>query len=269
MRMSSVLTLQTKMPSTPAQLRLQYHLFTAITLILYSSWAFSAKAEIKYAAPGVKSRGNQAFYVKTVYSEALLEIINGKAYTIDATGQPYIDLGKARFITRNIIELQEGRREYYCRKDAFLPTIAKLSKQYGGNIEFECKHTGIIDTASTQRQQPSTAQNFPIGALSPSFPGTGSRRPGVWVKKVFKPVIETMRGGKNMFGHGVVQVQIISKDPGTSQELRTWFSINCHTRNWDYLEPDAKFFGGAQEMFGKFSFTSVGTWACNRYGFKY
>jgi hypothetical protein len=35
------------------------------------------------------------------------------------------------------------------------------------------------------------------------------------------------------------------------------------------LDPDVAWFGGTQELFGKFSFSAIGAWACNRYGYKY
>jgi hypothetical protein len=241
-----------------------YAVFTALTLTLVSNCVSPAKAKIKYAPPGIKFKGSEAWYVKTRYTENLLEVINGRAYTINPGGD-MIDLGKARFVTRNVIELLDSK-EYYCRKEAFMSTIAKLGNR---NIDFTCTSTGIVDTASKPSRQLTTGENLTKRALTPSFPGSGERKPGVWVKKVYQPIIGTMKAGNNYLGHGIVELQIASRDLGTNQEIVRSFSVNCTTRNWKYLDPDAAWFGGIQEMFGKFSFREVGTWACNRYGFKY
>ncbi len=205
--------------------------------------------------------------MKTAYTEDLLEVINGRAYTINPGGD-MIDLGKARFVTKNIIELLD-HKYYYCRKEAFMPTIAKLGKIYQGTINFTCTSTGIVDTAAKPSRQLTTGENLTQRASTPSFPGTGARKPGVWVKKVYQPVLGTMRAGNNYLGQGIVQLQIASRDLGTNQKIVRSFSINCSTRDWSFLDPDAAWFGGMQEMFGKFSFSAVGTWACTRYGFKY
>lgn len=59
-----------------------------------------------------------------------------------------------------------------------------------------------------------------------------------------------MKAGNNYLGHGIVELQIASRDLGTNQEIVRSFSVNCTTRNWKYLDPDAAWFGGFKKCSG-------------------
>jgi len=186
-------------------------------------------------------------YVDYGPGDTYFEIKNGSMYQTGIGGGGIKIDGVPKRITSNIIKV--GSVYYYRWEDYAEKQVKKFS--------------------ATVAQENSKSNTAARSSVAPSFPGSGSRKPGVWIKKVYQPVLGTMRAGKNYFGQGIVELQIASRDLGTNEEIVRSFSINCGTRDWRFLDPDAAWFGGIQEMFGKFSYNSIGTWACNRYGFKY
>ena len=205
-------------------------------------------------------------YVDYGPGDTYFEIKNGSMYQFGIGGGGIKIDGVPKRITSNIIKVGSV---YYCRWEDY---AEKQVKKFSATVaQWQCTSNGIQPKFSkrTESQENSKSNTAARSSVAPSFPGSGLRKPGVWIKKVYQPVLGTMRAGKNYFGQGIVELQIASRDLGTNEEIVRSFSINCGTRDWRFLDPDAAWFGGIQEMFGKFSYNSVGTWACNRYGFKY
>lgn len=205
-------------------------------------------------------------YVDYGPGDTFFEIRNGSMYQTGMGGKAAKIDGVPRRITSNIIKVGSV---YYCRWEDYAEKLIKKFSATGAS--WQCTSNGIGPKTSkhTGSQESSKSNTTARSSVAPSFPGSGERKPGVLVKKVYQPVLGTMRAGKNYFGHGIVELQIASRDLGNNQEIVRSFSINCSTRDWRFLDPDAAWFGGIQEMFGKFSYKAVGNWACNRYGFKY
>lgn len=145
-------------------------------------------------------------------------------------------------------------------------------KSNSAGAQWHCtlnKTLATLITPAVAQENIKASSNLVSSANAPSFPGTGARSSGVWVKKVFQPVIGSMSAGKNYFGHGVVQLQPTSRDPGNNYTTTRSFSINRATQNWSFLYPDVAWLGDTQALFGRISFGAIGKWACNRYGYKY
>ena len=206
-------------------------------------------------------------YVDYGPGDTFFEIRNGSLYAIGFGGKPYKEIGKPVKVNSNILRVDST---YYCRWEGYAEQQVKKFNSSGA--QWYCTPSGIrakpIKSTAAQKYV-KTHSNVATSSNGPSFSGSGARSPGVWVKKVFQPNLGTMRVGKNYFGHGVVNLQLTSRDLGTNYAITRSFSINCTTRNWSFLDPDVAWFGGTQELFGKFSFSAIGAWACNRYGYKY
>jgi hypothetical protein len=226
---------------------------------------FSRTAVCVIIALPISADAGNTGYVDTA-GDGYFVIRNGALYTQVLGEKTYTRIGVPVRISGNIIRVGST---YYCRWEGYAEHQVKKFNNVGA--KWQCTSNGIqaMTSKRTESQENGSSNKAARSSVAPSFPGSGARKPGVWVKKVYQPVLGTMRAGKNYFGQGIVELQIASRDLGINQEIVRSFSINCGTRNWRFLDPDAAWFGGMQEMFGKFSFSAVGTWACNRYGFKY
>lgn len=159
---------------------------------------------------------------------------------------------------------------HYCAWEGRSEQQVVKSNSAGAQLHCTPNRTlAMLITPAVAQRNVKASSNLASSANAPSFPGTGARSSGVWVKKVFQPVIGSMSAGKNYFGHGVVQLRLTSRDPGTNYTITRSFSINCSTQDWSFLDPDVAWFGDTQALFGRFSFSAIGKWACNRYGYKY
>ncbi len=105
--------------------------------------------------------------------------------------------------------------------------------------------------------------------LGPVFKTTGLNREMQQVKKNHQAVLDTMRGGKNLLGHGMVQMSVISYEPGSDKGYQFTLRVNCYTREWKFIENDARLMGGAVEGFGVIRAKQMGPWACKRFGYSY
>lgn len=114
-----------------------------------------------------------------------------------------------------------------------------------------------------------TAKPSANPGLGPAFSTTGQNREMKRVTKYHQPLLDSMRTVRNLFGHNLVQMQVLSYDPGSTKGFNFWLSVDCSTREWRFLENDANLMGGALEMFGVIKGNEMGTWACKRYGYSY
>lgn len=131
--------------------------------------ALPVVAEVKYAGPEVKSKGRHDWYRTSTTSEHHLEIIDGRLYTIgydwdEQKGRrvlaPNIDLGKARFITKDIIERQEAASDqsrYYCRWSTLSKPLISSGLINRGDLEVKCTPKGFF-VLSPQMQQKEVAR---------------------------------------------------------------------------------------------------------------
>jgi hypothetical protein len=105
--------------------------------------------------------------------------------------------------------------------------------------------------------------------LGPAFTTSGLDNSMKATKKYHQAILDSMRVGRNGFGHDVVQMRVLSYEPGSTKGFIFWLSVNCSTRQWKFLENDAKLMGGGVEMFGVIKGNEMGAWACGRYGLRY
>lgn len=105
--------------------------------------------------------------------------------------------------------------------------------------------------------------------LGPVFKTTGLNRQMQQVKKNHQVIINTMKRGRNSLGHGMVQMRVISYEPGSDKSYQFWLIVNCYTRDWKFIENDASLMGGALEGFGVIRKNQMGPWACKRFGYSY
>lgn len=105
--------------------------------------------------------------------------------------------------------------------------------------------------------------------LGPVFKTTGLNRQMQQVNKNHQAILDTMKGGRNLLGHAMVQMKVLSYEPGTDKGYQFWLSVNCYTREWKFLENDARLMGGAMEGFGVIPAKQMGPWACKRFGYSY
>jgi hypothetical protein len=129
-------------------------------------------------------------------------------------------------------------------------------------------------TVTPKATSPSSRSTLSMGpsthpGLGPAFATSGLNDSMRTTKKYHQAIIDSMRVGKSGFGHDVVQMRVLSYEPGSTKGFIFWLSVNCSTRLWTFLENDAKLMGGGVEMFGVIKGNEMGTWACGRYGLRY
>lgn len=105
--------------------------------------------------------------------------------------------------------------------------------------------------------------------LGPAFTTTGLNRNMQRTKKYHQAVLQNMKSGRNMLGHSLVQMQVLSYEPGSNQYVSLWIQVNCTTRDWKFLDNLAILAGGRTEMFGQVRTNEMGKWACSRFGNSY
>jgi hypothetical protein len=120
-----------------------------------------------------------------------------------------------------------------------------------------------------QQQNPVTTTSSSNPTLGPIVKTVGQNKSMQTVRKNHRVITSSMRGGKNLLGQGVVQMQVLSHEPGDTKGFVFWLEVNCNTRNWRFVENNAKLMGGGIEMFGKVRGEVMGPWACSKYGFRY
>jgi hypothetical protein len=122
----------------------------------------------------------------------------------------------------------------------------------------------IASNTSTKRLQPRKSAD-----LGPAFSTTGMDRNFKRVPKYHQAILRSMKGGKNYFGHGIVEMQVLSHGGEGTGEHLFWISVNCYTREWKFLESPARLFGDTVASFGVLQTNRMGSWACKRFGFSY
>jgi hypothetical protein len=133
---------------------------------------------------------------------------------------------------------------------------------------------GVITWINPIRQNQSGSQqlaNAPLSDpdLGPVFKTVGLDRQMQTVRKYHQVLLSSMRKGRNLLGHGMVEMHVLSYDPRDYMGVRYWLRVNCVTREWKFIENDAKLMGGGLEMFGAIQGNQMGPWACNRFGYSY
>lgn len=134
--------------------------------------------------------------------------------------------------------------------------------------------TSIVKTPSKPKPKTQPQRMVAVGPrkdrdLGPAFTTTGLTRTMQRTKKYHQAVLPNMKSGRNMLGHNLVQMQVLSYEPGNNQHVSLWIQVNCTINDWKYLDNLAILAGGRVEMFGRVRTNEMGKWACNRFGFRY
>jgi hypothetical protein len=125
----------------------------------------------------------------------------------------------------------------------------------------------ITDSSSLKNTSAIGPSTHP--GLGPAFTTSGLDNSMRTTKKYHQAILDSIRAGKNGLGQDVVQMRVLSYEPGSTKGFIFWLSVNCSTRQWKFLENDAKLMGGGVEMFGVIKGNEMGTWACGRFGLRY
>jgi hypothetical protein len=132
------------------------------------------------------------------------------------------------------------------------------------------KQIPYVPPAQAATPKPARSQVDPNHPdLGPVFKTIGLNRQMQQVNKNHQAILPTMKGGRNLLGHAMVQMKVLSYEPGTDRGYQFWLSVNCYTQEWKFLENDARLMGGALEGFGVIRANQMGPWACKRFGYSY
>lgn len=203
----------------------------------------------------LRAEGNG--YVDEGPGDAAFELRSGEVVQTDLGGKVVKRLGKAQPVSPDIVKVGST---YYCKWKGFAETQVK---KFGAK-RWRCTPRGI-EAHPTPWPQVADSPSRPNTSysLGPAFSGRALTKQG-WTKPVtHQAVLKTMKSGKNLYGHGLVQMQLVSR------QYALWVQVNCSTRDWKYLDHDVYLMGGVQEDFGRVDTDGLGKWACSKAGFRY